>query len=291
MSFLKKADCEFLSVVTEKKAATIFDEIVSAHAQTLADASVADEGSPIRHNYLKFRAIAEKKANRLAISTRAISAHETWGPNKNGDAFERPQLEKFHKTFVLKPHLWDHKLEIPYVRGIIADAAWNKEKDYVETLIFIDRETFPKYATNVEKGIVNSFSMGVEVKEAECSICQNIAQSPRDLCEHATSYKGLTIHGKKVFEYNRDLEFIEQSAVASPADPHSHTISVFASLKGSRHADIERLQKLAAVLNSYTTDDKNRFPDEYFLIESTTARLADRVARDLNIIIDPRRGE
>lgn len=287
--FIKTADCEIQDIIMGKKATSIYEELLANHAKELSKISALDEDSPEKHYYNKFREICAKSDDRLAIVTRAISAYETWGPNKNGDAFEREQLEKYHKTFFLKPHLWDHKLEIPYVRGIIADSHWNADKDYVETLILIDRETFPKYAREVEKGIINSFSMGVEVKKAICSICGNVAQTPADLCADVQRYKGLYVQGKKCFEFNRDLNFIEQSAVASPADPDSHTLFILAKVKESQHKDIENLKKLASILDSYTEDDKHRFFDEYYLIESSASRLADRIARDLGISLDPRR--
>jgi len=288
--FIKTADCSVVDVLDTRKAGSIFDEIVTN--SEIAKASTLDESDIRRQGYNRFRAIAEKRSDRLAIATRAISAYETHSFNKNGDAFERDQLEKFHKTFILKPHLWDHDLSIGSVRGIIADASWNPKEDYVETLIFIDREQFPKYASNVEKGYINSFSMGVEVKEAECSICHNIARTPAELCIHAERYKGLYVQGKKCFEFNRDLEFIEQSAVASPADPDSHTLYILAHAKAGQHKEIENLRKLASILDSYTEEDKRRFNDEYYLITSSVDRLATRIAKDLGISFgDPRRGE
>ena len=288
--FKKTADCEMVDVLDDRKASSVFDEIMTS--TEVAKASTLDEEDIRRQGYNKFRAIAEKKNNRLAVATRAISAHETWGPNKNGDSFERKQLEDYHKTFILKPHLWDHDLSIGSVRGILADSVWNKKGDYVETLIFIDKDQFPKYASNVEKGYVNSFSMGVEVKEAECSVCHNIATTPADLCVHAERYKGLYVQGQKCFEYNRNLEFIEQSAVASPADPNSHTLYILANAKTSQHKDVENLRRLAAVLDSYDEDDKFRYNDEFALLTSTVDKLANRIGHDLGIDFgDPRRGE
>jgi hypothetical protein len=287
--FLKTADCEIQEILDTKKASSLYEEILANHAKDLAKLSTLDEALPDKQYYNKFRSICAKSNDRLAIVTRAISAYETWGPNKNGDAFEREQLKNYHNTFFLKPHLWDHKLEVPYIRGIIADSRWNNDKDFVETLILIDKESFPKYAREVERGIINSFSMGVEVKNAECSICGNIARTPSELCEHAQKYKGLYIQGKKCFEFNRDLNFIEQSAVAAPADPDSHTLYILAHVKNANHKDMENLRKLAAILDSYTEQDKQKYFDEYYLIETYASRLADRIAKELNIDLLERR--
>jgi hypothetical protein len=281
--FTRTADAEFNGVLDPSKSSSIFDDLLKNNIDDIAKVSTYHEEDIRRANLQTLRRISERRSNILAFSTRAISSFETHGCNKNGDAFERAELEKFHKTFFLRPHLMDHKMEIEYIRGIIADSHWNKKGDYVETLIFVDRDLYPKYAAQVEKGVINSFSMGVQVDEAECSICGNFATTPDNLCQHAQHYKGLTIHGKKCFEYNRGLNFIEQSAVVSPADVDSHTIAIIASMSAAQHPEIDRLKKLAAILDSYSEQDKKYRFDEYAMIESATSRLADRIAGELGI--------
>lgn len=281
--FLKSADCEYTGSITQKQASSLFEEIMSNNSLAIARTSVLPEDHPMKQNFNTLRRIAEKKDALLAFATRAISAHESHGPNRNADAFEREQLKKFYKTFMLKPHLLDHKMEIPYVRGIIADARWNEPKDYVETLIFVDKENFPKYAESVEKGVVNGFSMGVQVDEAECSVCGNIARNADQFCSHIPRLKGLVVGGTKCFEFNRGLTFIEQSAVVSPADPDSHTLYILANVKGTQHPEIERLKKVAEILNSYTEQDKQIYASEYLVIESFADQLANRIAKDMGI--------
>jgi len=183
--FIKNAEAAILDI--KSNPVNLFQELAAAQATEFGKISALDEGDPKRQNYSLYKRIAEKKPNILAFATRAISAHETYGPNKNGDAFERQELVDHHKSFVMQPHLMDHKMEIPYVRGIIAASYWRPleksgDGDYVETLILVNRDDFPKYASQVENGTINSFSMGVEVQEAECSHCGNIARNPRELC-------------------------------------------------------------------------------------------------------------
>jgi len=284
--FQKRADCAILGV--KDKPMNLFEELASVHATDYAKIAALEETDARHQNYNLYKRIAEKKPNILAFATRAISAYESWGANKNGDAFERNQLEQYHKSFVMQPHLMDHKMEIPYIRGLIAAAHWRPiktagEGDFVETLIFVNRDDFPKYASHVENGTINSFSMGVEVQEAECSHCHNIARNPRELCIHADKMKNLFVQGKKVFEFNRGLNFIEQSSVVSPADIDSHTLYVLAHTKTSQHADVERLRKVAAILNSYTEDEKNVRFGEYQMFEAYANTVADRIAQDLNI--------
>ena len=281
--FLKRADAEFGGILKSAEANNIFQDILKNNATLLAEAALYEEGDIRRQNYHDLRVISERKKNILAFSTRAISAHETHGSNRNGDSFERDQLVKFHKTFFLRPHLLDHRMETSFIRGIIADSHWNPKGDYVETLIFVDKDVFPKYAEQLERGLINSFSMGVQVDEAECSICGNKAATPEQLCSHAQHYKGLTIQGKKVFEFNRGLNFIEQSAVVSPADPDSHTINILASVSAKQHPEIPKLKKLAELLNDYSEDDRKAKFSEYYMLESAATQLADRIARDMGI--------
>ena len=284
--FIKRADSLILDIKNNTE--SIFDEIMAANATEYAKIATLEEDDIRSRNYAIYKRIAEKRTNILAFATRAISANESWGANKNGDAFERDQLVQHYKTFVLKPHLLDHKMEIPFVRGIIAHAAWRpltapRVGDFVETLIFVDKEDFPKYAAEIEKGIVNSFSMGVEVKEAQCSHCNNIAFTPNQLCHHAKHLKNLTVEGKKVFEWNRGLTFIEQSAVVSPADPDSHRLYVLAHIKNTMHHDVERLKKLADVLDSFSEDEKRARFQDYYMVEAAANSIADKILADLNI--------
>lgn len=281
--FLKTADCSYIGCLPKRQARSLFEEIITNNSLSVAQAGVLPEDHPLKQNYNTLRRIAEKRDTLLAFATRAISSYESYGPNRNADAFERDQLKKFYKTFVLKPHLLDHKMEIPYVRGIIADARWNDSKDYVETLIFVDKENFPKYAESIEKGVVNGFSMGVQVDEAVCSVCNNTAKNPDQFCEHIPKFKGLTVNGKKCFEFNRGLTFIEQSAVVSPADPDSHTLYILAHVKDRYHPEVVRLKKIADLLNSYTEQEKQIYANEYLIIESFADQLATRIAKELGV--------
>jgi hypothetical protein len=76
---------------------------------------------------------------------------------------------------------------------------------------------------------------------------------------------------------------MEQSSVCTPADSDSHTLQILAKVKASMHIDIERLKKLADVLNSFSNDEKIHRYGDYQMLEIATNLLADRIARDLNI--------
>lgn len=183
--FLKRADSEITAI--KEKPVNLFEELLATQGTNYAKIATMEENSIQKQNYETYRRIADKKKNVLAFTTRAISAFESWGQNKNGDAFERTELVEHHPTFIMKPHIMNHNMEIDSVRGIIASASWipltgEKKGDFVETLIFVDRDQFPKYASRIENGMINSFSMGVEVKQAICSHCGNVATSPQNLC-------------------------------------------------------------------------------------------------------------
>lgn len=148
--------------------------------------------------------------------------------NQNGDAFPAEELKKAYKTFISKGNFENHQSEdVNKIRGIILDSYWNK-KGWVECLIAVDKKAYPTLARNIETGVVHGVSMGCQVAESECSICGNKAKTERDYCAHIKKYKGLCVAGKKAYEINRGLKFIELSWVTNPADDECHSIEKIA---------------------------------------------------------------
>lgn len=72
----------------------------------------------------------------------AMGAHETYGANRNSDAFERSELKAHHPTFVKCAHLFrEHRNHDPKLAiGIIKASAYNDVMDRVELLTWLDRE-------------------------------------------------------------------------------------------------------------------------------------------------------
>lgn len=144
------------------------------------------------------------------------------GANDNGDFFPHEELLKSYKTFIGKAVFVDHDNEnVEKARGIILDAVYNQRGKFVELLKAVDKKAYPELARAIEMSYVTSTSMGCRCGYSICSICHNKSHTEEDFCEHVQHYKGSTFNGLPVWEVNYDVAFIEDSMVASPADPHA----------------------------------------------------------------------
>lgn len=204
--------------------------------------------SPLIQKAQELKQISERKDDFLYVVARAISCEELYGCNNNGDAFPAAELEASFRTFVGCGHFVDHDTgRAESVRGIVLDAHWHPvieipegqlvsgdmdQGGYITLLLGIDRRQFPQYASQVESGTANRFSMGVRVTRSQCSVCGNWAQTERDFCEHIPNLKSLYVNGGLCYESNYGLGFIEFSAVSVPADPTAVTLCKVASALG-----------------------------------------------------------
>jgi hypothetical protein len=171
--------------------------------------------------------------NFIYFRCRAITADV---PNKNGDLFPEEEIIKSYKTFIGVGVYKDHDANsVNKAVGKILWADYIPEGKYVELIGCIDKKLDPELARRVQTGIIDSCSMGCVVKEAECSICHNIARNPSQLCRHMHPTYGIkgTIdaNGNIVYEINRGIQFTELSLVTSPADSTAKLFEVIASLK------------------------------------------------------------
>lgn len=194
--------------------------------------------------------------NFVYYRARAITANV---PNQNGDYFEDAELEKSYHTFIGKGVYYNHDSDSPdKAFGIILDATYHEFPDdkYVQVLAAIDKEDIekkrPGLLNRIVSGQLRTTSMSVLVQECICSVCGNIAKSPEDLCNHmnpksAGYVKGRTINGKKAYEINRGLTFIEDSIVDVPADPTAYIFQVFASYDVQNPKLAEHFKKYSMV--------------------------------------------
>jgi hypothetical protein len=102
---------------------------------------------------------------------------------------------------------------------MVMNAEWDEEENCVYCTFFIDEEAYPDIVRGIRHGYMHDVSMGCQVEEGECSICKAKATTERDWCSHLKQYKGKTdpASGKKVYEKNRGLKFIELSVVGDGA--------------------------------------------------------------------------
>ena len=114
---------------------------------------------------------------------RAISARV----NRNFDGFESSELKRAYTTFEGRPVFVNHENHDPTrTRGIVVASAYREDNDdrYIELLIEVDAQAFPKLAQEIADGNIDSVSMGCEVESTICSYCGNEADDLGDFCEH-----------------------------------------------------------------------------------------------------------
>lgn len=169
------------------------------------------------------------------LRNRAISSLESHGPNDNGDAFEREQLTASYLTFLGVPSTVDHTSAD--VIGSVVDTVWTPIKkeikarngenvvigDWVENVHAIDKERTERFHPGLVEAIldgeVTDTSMGCLVETSICNVCQNVATTESEFCDHIRDYKGKQAHlganGELVHvaEINRDITFFEDSVI------------------------------------------------------------------------------
>lgn len=123
------------------------------------------------------------------IDMRAISATV----NLNFDGWPASQLEASYQTFIGCPVFVDHHSEdVSRSRGIVLDAEFLTSDDdaWVELLLEIDAEAFPKLAEEIVSGGIDSSSMGCTVGRSVCSVCGASFDGIGTCCEHIPSIRG-----------------------------------------------------------------------------------------------------
>lgn len=175
---------------------------------------------------LGFQRTYNLKPEYLYSVVRAISARV----NQNFDGFPSGELKKAYATFRGKPvfvnhHNDDHRR----TRGMIVDSAYHEDGNdkYVKLLIEIDARNFPRLASKIASGELDSVSMGTDVEFTRCSYCNNVAYEIDDFCSHVRNSKGKRLARKNpdgsidrvlVYESCHGLNFFEISYVFDPAD-------------------------------------------------------------------------
>jgi len=180
----------------------------------------------------------------LYVRCRAISSRV----NKNNDGWPSEELSKAYSSFIGRPVFVDHNNDDPKrTRGVIVDSKLHVDDDektsaldpyyatapdnhkpptWIELLIEVDGDTYPKLAEAIRKEDIDAVSMGANIKQSVCSVCANEASVPEEFCDHikkkgltfeVTSADGETIR-KKAYEDCMGVDFFEISFVFDPAD-------------------------------------------------------------------------
>ena len=156
-----------------------------------------------------------KHPDALWVKVKAIEADI---PNDNGDLFSEEEILKSYKSFEGCPVFTNHENnKVEAAKGKVVMAEWDDKEKSVYCTMFIDRSAFPTLSRAIEEGYITDVSMGTQVDYSTCSVCNNRAAVAADYCLHVKTMKGRTVNGKKVFERNYGLKFIEISVVTDGA--------------------------------------------------------------------------
>lgn len=189
----------------------------------------------------------------LYVRVRAISSRV----NKNYDGWPSEVLKQSYSSFLHRPIFVEHNNNDPLrARGVIVDtqlhvedaktaseidpyyktAADNhKPPTWIELLLEIDAQRFPKLARAIIDGTIDGFSMGANVAKTACSVCGNIASDIHEFCSHqqhkGAYYDSYDDEGRRTSKLAYEdciegVDFFEISAVFDPADETALTLGL-----------------------------------------------------------------
>lgn len=203
---------------------------------SVLEARVAHRGDTLLRTAHRAEFDYEPREGFIYVRSRAISSRT----NDNFDSWPAEELKQAWSTFIGKPVFVNHNnSEIKRKRGVIIDAALHEDKapdgtpdTWVEVLMEIDAQRFPRLAAAILAGDIERTSMGADVGESECSYCGNVATTPSTYCNHIARCKGQRLSRRNmdgtqedvlVHEICRKISFFENSVlVEDPADPTAY---------------------------------------------------------------------
>ncbi|QDH91728.1 hypothetical protein SEA_PHRAPPUCCINO_53 [Mycobacterium phage Phrappuccino] len=245
--------------------------VVTGSTRRVADSDI----SQLVAKYRKTGTVAKKwspEPGFVYAQVRAISARV----NQNFDAWPSGELQKAAHTFVGKPIFVNHKnFDVKRARGKVVAARYIESGDdkYIETIMEVDAQRYPKLAKEIVDGGLDSVSMGVEAGFTVCSACNNRATDEHEFCDHVRHHKGqkiwVTNHktGKReqklVYEDCFKLGFFELSWVFDPADETALTSRVMVANNGRvAYGETEVPEDIDTL-----RDDENDSLDDYEFVE------------------------
>ena len=247
-----------------------------------------DTTSKLYTTFEKLSSITLNPKRYLYLRNRAISAGEYYGPNENADYFPIKELENRYRTFVGSRVSIDHRDEL--IIGVIADSEFfqpeyinNKfvKGGIVENILSVDKEIAEKFRPGIindilEKKITDT-SMGAIVESTKCSICNNVARTQDEFCEHIKYAKGSKIkiasgEEQDVYEICQGVTFFEDSIIV-PLE--------FGGLAGGAGADLN-----AKILERVATQTDKMEKDIGLLIDEIYKKLAGKDKRNFEDFID-----
>lgn len=174
------------------------------------------------------KSMREHKGKLLWVRARAIDADVA---NANGDYFSEEELlgevvdqkgnkMPAYKTFEGVPIYTNHKNDdIEQAKGMVVYAEWDDKEKCVYCTFIVDEDAYPEIARGIRVGYMHDVSMGCQVESGICSECGNKATTEKEYCDCLKKHKGKKHPktGKKVYEKNLGIKFIELSVVGDGA--------------------------------------------------------------------------
>ena len=171
-----------------------------------------------------------------------------------------------YMTYQGKPHHMNHKANDPKrARGVILDAHYNDEApalescyrcnfrtaeengrdpsgihctkcasvvkdDFIEILVAVDTKKDKRLAEAIRAGQLNAGSMGCNCASTICNVCQHVARSTSEFCEHIRGGSKGSLwakHGSKFQRIQPDqVRAVLRSAGYNPSSPDNQIVSV-----------------------------------------------------------------
>lgn len=157
----------------------------------------------------------------------AVGDEETYGDNRNCDAFSGHDNKTAHVRFKTQGHVfknhknWDASLKT----GEVIGTAHNPEMARIELLIALENAKYAEELAGFERGGDIPVSMGSMQKFDVCSRCQHKAPTSKDHCEHIRMKLGeVGEDGIKNYMKNPDPGYFDLSTVFKNADRIGFTL-------------------------------------------------------------------
>jgi hypothetical protein len=201
-----------------------------------------DQMNKIAHSDYLMAFEMQPKPNHSYIHLITTGAGEKYGPNSNGDYFNKTAslfkaangktrmldggLDKHHKSFmkyggVYREH-YNSKKGATSLGNIVAEAV-NPVMDRGELIIELDNQKWASSIAKMANGEPLTFSMGCGVPYDICSSCLHTAPTRAQYCEHL-KYAMLQLDNNynQIFAINDKPAFHDISEVGTPADRIAH---------------------------------------------------------------------
>lgn len=208
----------------------------------------------------------------------AMGAWETYGENRNGDAFPEFAYKEYEKPpwitpqDVLPQHYQSferyafnyrhHQNKDPKKAvGKVMKAFWNGSMHRVELLIDLEDAKAPDLAERIANGEFPPVSMGCKVPYDVCVVCGNRAPTRSQYCNHAKFQMRDVINGLKVCVLNPSPRLFDISWVFKPADPTAFMLKKVAEaaydISGSTAGEyLEDMNRQKTATNKLAVIDK-----------------------------------